>query len=349
MKTVGANLLTHLAEEVTTIAACWKLTTANNVVRGFTSHTVDLTVSGVLYRSAQGFTPTTIQGTSGMGVDNLNIHGFLDALGIREVDVNNGVYDGAQIEVFMVNHADLTHGIVKMRKGFLGNVKLSRQGFESEVRGLLWRFQRTILELYSPGCRADLGDARCGVRLAPSVWTATMPFTARVTGDAKTGSLVKPTVVNGFWYHCSVAGTSGGSEPTWNLVLGGMTTDGTVTWITIAAKTVTGSVTTFTNKRIFRDTTRTEVDAWFMGGLLTWTSGENAGLTMEVKQFTAATKEFELALPMRNAIVVGDAYSVYAGCDKILATCKNKFGNVQNFRGEPFVPQEQSVAISAIR
>jgi uncharacterized phage protein (TIGR02218 family) len=281
MKTVNANLLTHLASEVTTLAIMWKMTTSSNLVYGFTSHTSDITFNGVLYRSAQGFTPTTIQTSSGLGVDNLDMKGLLAALGIHEKDVNDGIFDGASLEVFLINYADLTMGDLKLRKGFLGNVKLNRVGFEAEVRGLMERFQRTILEVYTPGCRADLGDARCTVNLA--------------------------------------------------------------------SFTVTGSITSFTNRRTFRDTTRTEADGYFMGGLLTWTSGDNNGLKMEVKRYTSATDEFELCLPMRNALVVGDTYSVFAGCDKQWETCKTKFNNIVNFRGEPFVPQEQSVALSAIR
>ena len=34
---------------------------------------------------------------------------------------------------------------------------------------------------------------------------------------------------------------------------------------------------------------------------------------------------------------VGDYYEIYAGCDKTLATCKEKFNNVINFRGEPYI------------
>jgi uncharacterized phage protein (TIGR02218 family) len=167
--------------------------------------------------------------------------------------------------------------------------------------------------------------------------------------DAKTGSLVSPITPTGFSYHCSVAGTSGASEPTWNAVLGQTTTDGTVTWVTVRLLTVTGTVTTATTKRIFRDSSRTEADHFFRGGLLTWTSGLNSGLKMEVKVYTSAVDEFELSLPMPYAIMVGDAYSVQAGCSKRLGGdhgCMTKFDNVKNYRGEPHVPQKAELAVA---
>ena len=108
--------------------------------------------------------------------------------------------------------------------------------------------------------------------------------------------------------------------------------------VSLAALTVTGTVTTVTDRRSFRDSTRAEADGFFAYGVLTWTSGANNGLTAAVKRYLNTGGRFELFQRMPADIELGDGYSVYRGCDKTLATCRDVFDNVANFRGEPFVP-----------
>ena len=45
-----------------------------------------------------------------------------------------------------------------------------------------------------------------------------------------------------------------------------------------------------------------------------------------------------LAEPPPFAPAAGDLVEIREGCDKILATCTGRFGNVANFRGEPHLP-----------
>ncbi|MHA7870916.1 MAG: DUF2163 domain-containing protein [Hyphococcus sp.] len=78
-------------------------------------------------------------------------------------------------------------------------------------------------------------------------------------------------------------------------------------------------------------------NSWFAHGLLTWTSGANAGTQAHIKTQTASGA-VALWLPAGHAIAVGDAFTATAGCDKRHATCRDKFSNAINFRGFPFMP-----------
>ena len=75
-------------------------------------------------------------------------------------------------------------------------------------------------------------------------------------------------------------------------------------------------------------------------GKLTFTSGANAGLRVEVKRHRkdAAPSRFELWQAMPEPIAAGDTFIVTAGCDKRFATCRDRFANVLNFRGFPHIP-----------
>lgn len=81
-------------------------------------------------------------------------------------------------------------------------------------------------------------------------------------------------------------------------------------------------------------------DSWCSGGLLSWTSGENAGRQMEVKRFinSGEAVEIELWRSMASPIAPGDGFDITVGCDKTFPTCKAKFGNQINFRGFPHIP-----------
>jgi len=99
---------------------------------------------------------------------------------------------------------------------------------------------------------------------------------------------------------------------------------------------VAGAVTAVTSARVFTAAALTQAGGWFDGGVVTWTSGANAGLEMEVRTFAAGL--VSLVLPMPFAVAVSDAFSITVGCDNLVTTCRDKFANVVNFRGFPHVP-----------
>lgn len=268
MKSVSAGLASHLAGEVTTLATCWKATLRDGTVFGFTDHDRDLTVDGLTYQAASGYTASAIASNAELSVDNLNLAGVLDADAIDAADILAGRWNFATVEIFAVNHQDTSQGALKLRRGVIGEVSLHRSRFTAELRGMTQPLQQNVGELYSAGCRAALGDARCGV------------------------------------------------------TLGDFTASGTVTGVTDA--------------RRFADSGLGQSDGYFDFGLVTWVTGDNAGLAMEVKSYTTGAVVLQLAMPY--AIAVGDTFTISAGCDKTIATCRDRFSNAVNFRGEPYLP-----------
>ena len=88
------------------------------------------------------------------------------------------------------------------------------------------------------------------------------------------------------------------------------------------------------------------IATWFSAGRLTWTTGANAGLSIEIKQHRVESGHAVLSLwqAMPEPIAAGDAFTVSAGCDKRLATCRDRFANSLNFRGFPHMPGIDRVA-----
>jgi hypothetical protein len=76
---------------------------------------------------------------------------------------------------------------------------------------------------------------------------------------------------------------------------------------------------------------------FFDFGKVTFTSGLNINLSMEVKRYNVGL--VELQLPMPYPIEVGDTYTIVSGCGKrFTEDCIQKFNNAINFRGEPHLP-----------
>lgn len=274
MKTASSQLATHISGGTTTLATCWKVTRRDGAVFGFTDFDKDLTVESILYQARSGYTRSAIHTIANLAVDNLDIESAIDSETLSAPDLRAGVWDGATVEIFLVNWSNLANGKIILKRGTIGEVELKDMVFRAELRGLSQALSQQIVELYTPDCRADLGDTRCKVNLS--------------------------------------------------------------------VLTVTGAITAVTDRRSFTDTSRVEAANFWNGGLLTWTGGANVGRKMEVKAF-ASVGIFTLFLPMPSDVAVGDTYSLRPGCDKKFSTCKDRYNNVKNFRGEPNVPGNDQV------
>lgn len=83
---------------------------------------------------------------------------------------------------------------------------------------------------------------------------------------------------------------------------------------------------------------------WFTLGVVTFTSGVNAGLSRGVSQYSASGA-LTLLPPLPNPPSTGDTFTILPGCELTQTVCGSaKFNNIANYSGIDFAPSpEQSV------
>lgn len=256
-----------LQPELVTAALCWRLERRDGVALGFTTHDRDLAIDGLVYRAAPGMLPSAISLTDGFDAESLDVKGALSADAIRAEDLAAGRWDGAAVNVFMVDWEEPEGETFPVARGELGEVSAKGDAFEAELRGPAALLDAPVVEETSPGCRAALGDKRCRVDLAGRT---------RLTRIA---AVVEEGVVE-------VEDAAAGDA--------------------------------------------------YAAGALRWIGGANSGIDSLV--LASDDGRLTLAEPPPFAPAAGDLVEIREGCDKTLATCTGRFGNVANFRGEPHLP-----------
>jgi uncharacterized phage protein (TIGR02218 family) len=297
---------------------------------------------------------------TGMAVDSDEIKGIISSDQIDDDDIRAGLFDHAEVTLFSVIFSDLTLGARIHRSGWLGEIMLSDGIYKAELRSLRQAYSQRIVEVFTPFCRANLGDSRCGVDLNPSFWTPNTAVTAAGSlsactlaaeeagnydiGDLGNSTVLKPTTPNGYWFSPTKSGLTGSVEPTWDTsAIGAITTDNNgITYQAIPEFVTTGTITAVNSRKRFDvDVTLSyaEFGNLYKNGIITFTSGENAGTSWEITgDQIAARGEIILYMPTGKDPSVGDAFTLTMGCVKSMAYCFDRFRNTLNFRGEPYVP-----------
>jgi uncharacterized phage protein (TIGR02218 family) len=175
MKTVSANLDTHTQQEVTTLAQCWKVKRIDGEIFTFTTADIPLPIDigdgdgELTYNPDDSFSRSAISSNDSLSTDHLEVTGFTDFPDLVEEDFRNGIMDGSEVKIFLVNYNALADGIMKLRKGKLGHAKLGDKGvYQAELMGSLQAYSRRRSAQYLPKCQVNLGDPNtCGVPIYP--------------------------------------------------------------------------------------------------------------------------------------------------------------------------------------
>lgn len=353
MRTISPALLAHLQGDVKTIATLWLIQRTDGQTFGFTDLDQPITFGGVTYQSTGGYTHSNMEQGSDLSTANLEMQAVFDNDAITPDGLESGVWDYANVTISLVNYADLTMGSVILNTGVLGAITIKNGAYTAEMRGLAQVVQQDQGDVYTPLCRATFGDAQCKfdastVTFSGSVqslnsntsWNdptltqtgPAVPFTDTFghiipTQAPFTLQMVPPTG-GAFVSNISVIDDKGNA---WTPTTGPVGND---IYQVNSTGLYTFDGTNNPGQQVFINY-EYEI-GYFAYGTVKFTSGANAGQTMEVKSFSPGV--VTLAMSLNAPIAVGDTYTIVAGCDKQCGTCSGRFNNLVNFRGEPYIP-----------
>lgn len=346
MRTIATRDQTMLDSGNLTIATLWKLTRRDGEVFGFTDHNEDITFGGLTYDASTSYDRSATADNAGFAVSNMVIQSILDSVLITESDIIAGLWDYAQVEMRYVNWHDrrVLHisGVTKANPGVVtthephelttgDTVTISNVGGMTELNGNTYTVTVISATTFSIGVSTtgyttylNLGE----VRIPESSWgyrkghigqvnTSGQNFSSELMGMMK--QLEKPLIRP---YLAACPAILGDSECTVNLTP--YTISGTIESVDFSGLVITDA------------TNITEPINTYAYGLITMTSGASSGYSMDIKSSTVGTVTLQQTMPF--GIAAGDTYTMVPGCDKSLATCRDTYNNVINFRGFPHIP-----------
>ncbi|WP_442754713.1 DUF2163 domain-containing protein [Methylocystis sp. JAN1] len=208
MRQLSASMQAKLDARATTFCHCWRLARRDGVILGFTDHDRDLAFNGVAFRANTGLSASQIESTLGLAVGGAEATGALTDGGLIESDLLNGLYDGASVEVWLVDWSNVEDRTL-LDVATIGEVRRSENVFSAELRSSAHLFDQQQGRSFQRGCAAELGDARCGVNLADAAF-----HTTGVVGAFEGGVLtlrLAASFETGFFAGGALTFTSGGN------------------------------------------------------------------------------------------------------------------------------------------
>ena len=171
------GLAAHLASGLTTVCHAWAITRKDGVVFAFTDHDRPLAFAGFEFRADTGLSALALAQSTGLSVDNSEALGALSDVSLREDEIEQGRFDGAEVRAWLVNWADTTQHWLNFR-GSLGELTRAGGGFRAELRGLTEGLNRPLGRVYQKPCSAVLGDGACRFNLSQESYAQTLAVEA---------------------------------------------------------------------------------------------------------------------------------------------------------------------------
>lgn len=189
------TLYNRLASTRTKYTECIKITRDDGTIFRFTAHDEDLRVQEsdsrfYTYKSADSFTLTALENQSGLVVSNMDVEAIVTDDAIDSDDLIAGLFDHANVELFIAYWAGQGIGTLPLRTSWIGEIVLKGAQFRADLRGIAQKLQQVFIQATSLECRWSFCDAKCG--LNKSTYTRTVTINNVESNDTFSAPIAGP-------------------------------------------------------------------------------------------------------------------------------------------------------------
>ena len=147
------------AGELDTVATWWRVYRRDGVTLGFTTHDRDLAFAGILHRAAPGMLPSAVRLSTALEDDEAAVEGALSHAAIREDELAAGRFDGARVEMGLVDWRDGAAHL--LYSGTIAAVSRDGGRFSADLQSLKTALGRDPVPRTGPACRAEFCGPGC--------------------------------------------------------------------------------------------------------------------------------------------------------------------------------------------
>ena len=259
------------ARELEGVATFWRIFRADGIAHGLISHDRALAFDGIMHEAAPGMLPSAISKSSSLALDSAEVEGALSHKSIGEADLALGRFDGAEIEIGIVDWESLDRAVIY--RGNLGQIDEVSGSFTAELRSAKIALDRDLVPRSSPTCRAEFCGPGCHLSRQSHVRVLTA-----ATVDLESNGVR------------------------------------------------------------FSDIAESD----YLEGRVRFLEGPQIGHEFAV--IGTSNGKLILDKPIASGTVGGMRAELLAGCDHTISTCRTRFDNAINFRGEPYLPGNDLLA-----
>ena len=161
MKNISNELKNSLNDDTLNLVRCWKITLKNNKILCFTTCNENIEYDTLVYNSISANDLNELKTNIDIEEDSGEISNLIVSDIIENNDILSGLYDGADVELFLLDK--ITNEKIILLNGIISSIEYKDNIFNAKVKGLKSKLNKVIGDVYTPLCRCQFCDKKCGL------------------------------------------------------------------------------------------------------------------------------------------------------------------------------------------